>query len=219
MESFHPPKEVTEKVDDSVMPQKEGISEQWVREKIDSLIPLIKEKWPSIAHQTLETAKGNIDDLVGVIANHTGSSASGIKNQLFEIIDSIQENNWEPELILGPESRGFIFGSLLASRLGIGFIPVRKPGKLPRKAAEKFFSLEYGTNTVHIHEDAISKGDKVLVVDDLIATGGTAMATAELCQELGASEVHIIALIDLPKLGGSKKLADKFGEVITLIDY
>ena len=79
--------------------------------------------------------------------------------------------------------------------------------------------IEYGTNTVHIHEDAISKGDKVLVVDDLIATGGTAMATAELCQELGASEVHIIALIDLPKLGGSKKLADKFGEVITLLDY
>ena len=80
-------------------------------------------------------------------------------------------------------------------------------------------AIEYGTNTVHIHEDAISEGDKVLVVDDLIATGGTAMATAELCQELGASEVHIIALIDLPKLGGSKMLSEKFGEVITLIDY
>ena len=79
--------------------------------------------------------------------------------------------------------------------------------------------MEYGTNTVHIHEDAIKKGDKVLVVDDLIATGGTAMATAELCKELGATEVHIIALIDLPKLGGSKKLAEKFGEVITLLDY
>ncbi len=95
MESLHPPKEVKEKVDDAAMPEKEGISEKWVREKIDRLIPLIKEKWPSIAHQTLETAKGSIDDLVGVIANHTGSSASGIKNQLFDIIDSIQENNWE----------------------------------------------------------------------------------------------------------------------------
>ena len=123
------------------------------------------------------------------------------------------------EIVASIESRGFIFAGTIARDLSLPFVLARKPGKLPRKAAEKFFSLEYGTNTVHIHEDAISKGDKVLVVDDLIATGGTAMATAELCQELGASEVHIIALIDLPKLGGSKKLADKFGEVITLLDY
>ena len=95
MEAFHPPKEVKETIDDSALPKEEGISEKWLREKIDSLIPIIQEKWPNIAQQTLETAKGNIDDLVGVIATHTGSSASGIKNQLFEIIDSIQENNWE----------------------------------------------------------------------------------------------------------------------------
>ena len=95
MEAFHTPKEVKETVNDSNIPEIEGISEKWLREKIDSLIPVIQEKWPTIAQQTLETAKGSIDDLVGVIANHTGSSASGIKNQLFEIIDSIQENNWE----------------------------------------------------------------------------------------------------------------------------
>ena len=95
METFHPPKEVKENVDDYALPEREGISEQWIREKIESLIPLIQEKWPTIAKHTLETAKGSIDDLVGVIANHTGSSAGGIKNQLFEIIDSIQENNWE----------------------------------------------------------------------------------------------------------------------------
>ena len=95
MEAFHPPEEVNEKVDDSALPEREGISEKWLREKIDSLIPLIQEKWPNIAQQTLETAKGSIDDLVGVISTHTGSSDSGIKNQLFEIIDSIQENNWE----------------------------------------------------------------------------------------------------------------------------
>jgi len=95
MEDFHPPKEVRETVNDSVIPEKESISEKWLREKIDSLIPVIQEKWPTIAQQTLETARGSIDDLVGVIANHTGSSSSGIKNQLFEIIDSIQENNWE----------------------------------------------------------------------------------------------------------------------------
>ena len=95
MEAFHPPKEVKETIDDSALPKEEGISEKWLREKIDSLIPLIQEKWPNIAQQTLETAKGSIDDLVEVIASHSGTSAIGIKSQLFEIIDSIRENNWE----------------------------------------------------------------------------------------------------------------------------
>ena len=95
METYHPPKELEENEDNSELHEKEVISEKWLREKIDSLIPLIQEKWPTIAQQTLETAKGSIDDLVGVISSHTGSSTSGIKNQLFQIIDSIQENNWE----------------------------------------------------------------------------------------------------------------------------
>ena len=95
MEAFHPPKEVKETIDDSALPEREGITEKWLREKIDNLIPLIQEKWPTVAKQTLESAKVSIDDLVEVIASNTGSSDSGIKNQLFEIIDSIQENNWE----------------------------------------------------------------------------------------------------------------------------
>ena len=95
METFHPPQESKDTIDGSALPDEKGISEQWLLEKIDNLIPIIKEKWPNIAQQTLETAKGSIDDLVGVIASHTGSSTSGIKNQLFQIIDSIQENNWE----------------------------------------------------------------------------------------------------------------------------
>ena len=95
MESFHPPKEVKENVNDSAFKETEGISEKWLREKIDRLIPIIKEKWPSIAQKTLENAKGSIDDLVGVIASHTGTPTGGIKNQLFEIVDSIQENNWD----------------------------------------------------------------------------------------------------------------------------
>ena len=95
METYHPPKELEEKEDNSELHEKEVISEKWLREKIDSLIPLIKEKWPTIAQQTLEAAKGSIDDLVEVISNHSGTSALGIKHQLFEIIDSIRENNWE----------------------------------------------------------------------------------------------------------------------------
>ncbi len=95
METYHPPKEVEEKEDNPELLEQEVISEKWLLEKIDSLIPLIKEKWPTIAQQTLEATKGSIDDLVEVIASHSGTSANGIKRQLFEIIDSIRENNWE----------------------------------------------------------------------------------------------------------------------------
>ena len=95
MATFHHTTEEQKTFNDSDLPEKEGVSEKWLLEKIDNLIPLIQEKWPSIAQQTLETAKGSIDDLVGAIAKHTGSSSNGIKNQLFEIIETIQENNWE----------------------------------------------------------------------------------------------------------------------------
>ena len=95
METFHPPKEVEEKAENSELPEKEVILEKWLIEKIDSLIPLIKEKWPTITQQTLEATQGSIDDLVEVIACHTGTSANRIKSQLYEIIDSIKENKWE----------------------------------------------------------------------------------------------------------------------------
>ena len=95
METYHTPKEVEEKEYNTELPDQEVISEKWLLEKIDSLIPLIKEKWPTIAQQTLEATKGSIDDLVAVISSHSGTSAIGIKRQLFEIIDSIKENNWE----------------------------------------------------------------------------------------------------------------------------
>ena len=95
METYDPPKEIEEKENNSELPKQEVISEKWLLEKIDSLIPLIKEKWPTIAQQTLEATKGSIDDLVEVIANSTGTSAIRIKSQLYEIIDSIRENNWE----------------------------------------------------------------------------------------------------------------------------
>ena len=95
METDHPPKAVEEQENNSELPEQELISEKWLLEKIDSLIPLIKEKWPTIAQQTLEAAKGSIDDLVEVIAKHSGTSSIRIKRQLFEIVDSIREYNWE----------------------------------------------------------------------------------------------------------------------------
>ena len=125
----------------------------------------------------------------------------------------------EFDRVVGIESRGFFWSAPIAYALSKPFVLARKPGKLPRRTVSKEFILEYGTNSVHIHADAIKEGEKILIVDDLIATGGTAIATAELCVELGASEVHTLALIDLPELGVSKKIKEQFGTVLTLIDY
>ena len=95
METFHPPKDTDETKENNAIHEIENLSDKWLIEKLDSLIPLIQEKWPSIAKQTIEASKGKIDDLVNIISNHTGKSSGGIKEQLFDIIDSIQANNWE----------------------------------------------------------------------------------------------------------------------------
>ena len=95
METFHPPKDTDETKENNVQPEIESLSDKWFLEKLDSLIPLIQEKWPSIAKQTIEASKGRIDDLVNIISTHTGKSSAGIKEQLFDLIDSIQANNWE----------------------------------------------------------------------------------------------------------------------------
>jgi adenine phosphoribosyltransferase len=111
------------------------------------------------------------------------------------------------EVVVGIESRGFIFGAAVADRIGAGFSPVRKPGKLPSACVRTTYDLEYGTDTLEIHEDAVSKGQRVLIVDDLLATGGTARATTDLVQGLGG-QVHALAfLIELVALNGRAKLA------------
>ena len=103
---------------------------------------------------------------------------------------------------MGIESRGFIFGAPLAARLGVGFVPVRKEGKLPHAAHAEEYTLEYGTNTLEIHRDALSAADRVLVVDDLLATGGTARAAARLIEMTGASVAGLAFLIELGELDG-----------------
>jgi adenine phosphoribosyltransferase len=111
------------------------------------------------------------------------------------------------DLIVGIESRGFIFGAAMADRLKIGFAPVRKPGKLPAKTRRASYALEYGTDSLEIHEDAVAAGANVLVVDDLLATGGTAAATVGLLRELGGNIVGVQFLIELADLGGRARLA------------
>jgi adenine phosphoribosyltransferase len=119
--------------------------------------------------------------------------------------------------VVAIESRGFILGSLVADRLGKGFVPVRKPGKLPAATRKATYALEYGTDTLEIHEDALTKGESVLIVDDVIATGGTARAAAELTQGLGARVEAFAFLIELTFLAGREKLEGY--DVLSLIRY
>jgi len=119
--------------------------------------------------------------------------------------------------VVAIESRGFILGGALADRLGAGFVPVRKPGKLPWKSRRASYELEYGTDTLEVHEDAVGPADRVLVVDDVIATGGTARATGDLCEALGASVSGFAFLVELGFLDGRARLPGR--EVRSLIQY
>jgi len=110
--------------------------------------------------------------------------------------------------IVGIDARGFVFGAVLAYKLGIGFVPVRKKGKLPWKTIQETYSLEYGEDTLEIHEDAVEKGEKVVIVDDLIATGGTVGATVKLLKKLGADIIECAFIVELPDLKGRDQIQD-----------
>lgn len=110
--------------------------------------------------------------------------------------------------VVGTEARGFLFGAPLAINLGVSFVPVRKPGKLPRDVITESYELEYGVDTLEIHREDVSPGDKVLMIDDLLATGGTIIATANLIRRLGGETMHAGFVISLPDIGGEKKLKD-----------
>ena len=119
--------------------------------------------------------------------------------------------------VVGVESRGFIMGSLMADRLGVGFVPARKPGKLPYTTRKATYALEYGTDSIEIHEDGVERGERVLIVDDVIATGGTARAVGELATSLGGKVIGFAFLVELTFLNGREKLSGH--EVLSLIRY
>lgn len=121
------------------------------------------------------------------------------------------------DYVVGIESRGFIFGAPLAYNLGAGFVVVRKPGKLPAKTISQEYSLEYGTDKIEIHEDAIEEGKNVLIVDDLLATGGTVGASVKLLEKVGANIVGAAFIIELSDLGGREKLKDI--DVVSMVQY
>ncbi len=124
----------------------------------------------------------------------------------------------QPDLIVGIESRGFIVGTALATAVRLGFVPVRKPGKLPGEVTGVDYALEYGSDRLEIHSDALADGSKVLIIDDLLATGGTAGAALELLDGLGAKVVGVAFLIELAFLGGREKLGDHRIESVLIFD-
>jgi adenine phosphoribosyltransferase len=135
------------------------------------------------------------------------------------LIDALSEHyiGKDIDLVLGMEARGFIFGPALAYRLNAGFVPVRKPGKLPAETVKISYELEYGSNALEVHKDAVQKGQRILIVDDLLATGGTAVATADLASQLGAHIAGLGFVVELDFLKGREKLG-KY-DVFSLLHY
>jgi adenine phosphoribosyltransferase len=145
------------------------------------------------------------------------SDAEGLRYTVDTLSQKCQDMGLKPDYIVGMESRGFLFGVPLAYQLNAGFIPVRKPGKLPAAVHKVDYDLEYGTDSLEIHQDALSSHHKVLIVDDLIATGGTATATAKLLEKLGCDVLGFAFVIELIALKGREKLPNL--PIITLVDY
>ncbi len=139
------------------------------------------------------------------------------------VIDSLTQRyingDHDFNVIVGIESRGFIIGGALSYTLGRGFVPIRKKGKLPGEVESQEYELEYGTDRIEIHKDAIAKGDRVLLIDDLLATGGTALAAAALIEKLGGTITEMAFIVDLPDVGGRKKLLEKGYKVFALTEF
>lgn len=145
------------------------------------------------------------------------TNARGFRQAVDEMVQPYAGQNIDK--VAGLEARGFILGGAVAHQLSVGFIPIRKKGKLPWKTIEQEYQLEYGTDCVEIHEDMVKPGEKILLVDDLIATGGTAIAGIKLLESVGAEIVGCSFVIDLPGLGGSEKLKQLGQSVISIMEF
>lgn len=150
-------------------------------------------------------------DVTGILDSSEGFSLA---------LDELQKalKDVKIDKIAAPESRGFIFGAALADRLKVPFVPVRKPGKLPRETISESYALEYGEATLHIHSDAVEKGEKIVLVDDLLATGGTALAAAKLVERLGGEVVKILFPIELEGFDARNTVLSKY-DVVSLVHY
>ncbi|HOV04820.1 MAG TPA: adenine phosphoribosyltransferase, partial [Kaistiaceae bacterium] len=143
----------------------------------------------------------------------------GLRAAVDELIWPFLARRAPIDLVVGIEARGFILGGAVAHELGRGFVPIRKKGKLPHKVIGQEYSLEYGVDTIEMHADALVEGDRVLLIDDLIATGGTAEAAIDLIRRSGGEIVAAAFVIDLPDLGGADRLRRKGVDVHTLVEF
>ncbi|WP_316860759.1 adenine phosphoribosyltransferase [uncultured Cohaesibacter sp.] len=151
-------------------------------------------------------------DITSLIAH-----GAGFKQSVRDLTEPYMDQKIDK--VAGIEARGFIFGGAMADVLGVGFVPIRKQGKLPGKVVGQDYSLEYGTDRIELHADAIAQGERVLLVDDLIATGGTALAAIELLKRVGGDIVSAAFVIDLPDLGGASLLREKGVDVHSLVAF
>jgi adenine phosphoribosyltransferase len=138
--------------------------------------------------------------------------------KVFEILVNRYKDK-EIESVAGVEARGFVLGGILANKLGVGFVPIRKKGKLPYEVVREEYDLEYGKDSIEVHKDAIKQGEKVLVIDDLIATGGTALAACNLVKKLGGKVHECCFVVDLPDLKGKEKLERAGYSVFTIVGF
>ncbi|SFL57013.1 adenine phosphoribosyltransferase [Nitrosomonas communis] len=143
--------------------------------------------------------------------------AVGLRTTIQEIVNRYRTSNIDK--VVGIESRGFIIGAPVAYALGVGFVPVRKPGKLPAETMGCDYQLEYGSDRIEIHTDAIRKGERILLVDDLIATGGTMEAAVKLIQEMGGEIIECCFVVDLPEVGGRARLEKQGQKVFALCQF
>ena len=173
------------------------------REELKALVRTV----PDFPHPGIQ-----FRDITTLIGHHQGMAAS--VHHLAELADAAGAQK-----VAGMEARGFIFGAAVAVQLGVGFVPVRKSGKLPIAAIGIDYALEYGTDRLEMDPAAILPGQKVVIVDDLIATGGTALASAELLRRAGAEISHALFVIDLPDLGGAARLREAGIEVRALMEF
>jgi len=151
-------------------------------------------------------------DVTSLLEDHTAYKAT-----MDILVEKYKDQGFTK--VVGTEARGFLFGAPLALELGLGFVPVRKPGKLPRETISESYELEYGHDVLEIHVDAINENDKVLVIDDLLATGGTIEATVKLIRNLGGKVNHAAFVISLPDLGGEKRLHAMDLELVKLCEF
>ena len=184
-------------------------------EGIDELKRVLLETLPRVAERKDDGRVFRMPVLRGFLVPGRGAVVTGvpISGRVVEG-DRVEDLEGRVDRIIGIESRGFLFGMALAVLLGVGFVPVRKPGKLPAATIEESYSLEYGVDRLQIHEDAVAKGERVIIVDDLLATGGTASATCALIERLGGEVAACLFLIELDGLGGRGKLEGRRVESI-----